>query len=169
MKRIWLAAAFLLAGAAARAADHALTPYDTPRVLPEVTVKDASGKPVPLSAFRGRVVVLDLWATWCLPCRQEFPALDRLQDRLGARGLVVMAVSIDRKGMTAVDEFYRTQHVAHLDKYVDDSRDIAETLGVRGLPTTLIVGRDGREAARVEGVADWDGAEVSGVLEKLLN
>ncbi|HYG90465.1 MAG TPA: TlpA disulfide reductase family protein, partial [Azospirillum sp.] len=121
-----------------------------------------------LADFKGQAVVLDLWATWCLPCRAEFPDFDRLQERRGAEGLVVVPVSLDRKGWPAVDKFYTDTGVKHLKRYLDDERALTEALGVKGLPTTLILDRAGREVARIEGSLDWGGAQADELLVKAL-
>jgi thiol-disulfide isomerase/thioredoxin len=168
MKR--LVALFLLllcAAVPARAATHSLS-MSAPKPVPAVSFLDSQGHRVSLDAFKGKVVVLDFWATWCQPCREEFPALDRLQGRLGPQGVVVLAVSVDRKGMPAVDKFYDTLKVANLSKYLDDSQEMANSMGIRGLPTTLVINRQGLEVARVEGPAVWDGPEMAAVLEALL-
>src|SRR3546814_14258724 len=80
--------------------------HDSPRDLPDLQFKDGSGKPVSLADFRGRVVLLNLWATWCGPCREEMPTLDRLQATLGGPDFEVFALSIDRAGIGAVDAFF---------------------------------------------------------------
>jgi thiol-disulfide isomerase/thioredoxin len=148
------------------AADLTLDPH--PRVLPALTFTDADGHPLGLDRFKGKVVVLDYWATWCAPCREEFPRLDRLQGRLADKGLAVVAVSLDRGGRPLVDRFYDEIHVEHLAKYLDPHSASALALGLRGVPTTLIIDRQGREVARIEGPAAWDGPEIGKVLDGLL-
>lgn len=144
--------------------------HDASRAVPKVTFQDAQGRTLSLSDFKGRLVVLDFWATWCGPCRVEFPALNRLQAKLGDKGLVVVPVSVDRKGMPAVDHFYDEVKPDHLGRYLDDSHTMPEAFGVRALPTTVIIDRQGGEVARVEGTADWDSpalqAELLRYMEK---
>ncbi|PKU26664.1 TlpA family protein disulfide reductase [Telmatospirillum siberiense] len=139
-----------------------------PKLVPSVTFTDQDGRPLGLEAFKGKVVVLDYWATWCAPCRAEFPQLDKLQGRLADKGLVVVAVSLDRKGKPVVDRFYEDLRISHLGKYLDPSSHSATALGIRGLPTTLLIDRQGREVVRVEGEAAWDGPEIGKILEGLL-
>jgi len=157
MKRVFFLLMLLLAGGPVFAGDFAdVSFYDSPRQLPQGSFADAHGAKVTLDSFKGQLVVLDFWATWCGPCRQEFPALDRLQERLGAKGVTVVPVSVDRKGMPAVDRFYTETKPVHLARYLDDDHQFAEAMGIRVLPTTLIIDPQGGEIARVEGPADWD-------------
>ena len=134
--------------------------HSHPNVLPDLPFTDGNGAPTSLAAFRGRVVVLNVWATWCLPCREEMPTLDRLQATLAGPGFEVVAVSIDRDGMPVVREFFARQSIRHLHPYVDASGDALSILGVAGIPLTLLVDRDGREVARKLGPAVWDHPEV---------
>src|SRR5207244_7101611 len=97
----------------------ALSVFVQPRPVPELRIQDDQGHDLTLADFRGRVVLLNVWATWCVPCRQEMPTLDRLQARLGGRDFLVMALSIDRKGAEAVRGFYREVRVEKLAIYVD--------------------------------------------------
>src|SRR6516225_2310932 len=85
----------------------ALSVFEPPRPLPEIRFQDDQGHDLTLADFRGRAVLLNLWATWCVPCRQEMPTLDRLEARLGGKDFLVIALSIDRKGVDAVRDFYR--------------------------------------------------------------
>lgn len=128
-----------------------------PRALPELAFQDAQGKPVSLSDFRGKVVLLNVWATWCTPCRAEMPALDRVQQTLGGPGFEVVALSIDRGGPTAVRPFYNEIGIRTLAIYVDPSTQAATKLKTIGIPTTLLVDREGRELWRKTGPAEWDG------------
>jgi thiol-disulfide isomerase/thioredoxin len=163
----WMAVALAAAGWAGTEA-ATLDLADQPKDLPAFAVTDDNGNRVAGDAFKGKVMVLDYWATWCAPCRSEFPALDRLQDRLGPKGLLVVPVSLDRDGRQRVDAFYDELHVTHLAKYLDPKWASAQVLGVQGLPTVLVVDRQGREVARAEGPVDWDGSQVAEILERLL-
>ena len=144
------------------------TPLATPRPLLELRFTDAGGRKLTLGDFRGRLVLLNLWATWCVPCRKEMPALDRLQARLGGPGFEVVALSIDRKGVSAVQPFYKELGLKALRIYVDQSGEAADKLGAPGIPTTLLISREGRELGRVLGPAEWDGPPVEAMVRKYL-
>lgn len=130
--------------------------HDAPRDLPALRFKDGSGKPLSLADFRGKLVLLNLWATWCGPCREEMPTLDRLQAELGGSDFEVVALSIDRTGIGVVETFFAGIGVAHLAGYIDESGKVAQQLNALGLPTTLLLDREGREIARHVGPAEWD-------------
>lgn len=134
----------------------AMTLHDAPRPVPELRFADGDGGPITLADFRGKVVLLNVWATWCGPCREEMPTLDRLQAALGGQDFEVVALSIDRIGIEAVDRFYAEIGAKHLGRYIDVSAKAARDLGAYGLPTTLLIDRDGREVARHVGPAEWD-------------
>lgn len=125
--------------------------------VPTVRFTDASGRAMTLEDFRGRVVVLNLWATWCTPCVAEMPTLDRLQQQVGEDAIVV-ALSIDRGGQEAVREFYDRTGVKNLKIFVDPTMRAQSDLRVLGLPTTLIIDGQGRERGRLVGPAEWDDA-----------
>jgi len=129
---------------------------EAPKPVPSFSFTDQDGKELSLADFKGKMVVLDVWATWCTPCRAEFPRLDRLQAALGDQGLAVVPVSVDLGGLKPVDKFYGDIGVKALAKYLDPASASAKALGLRGLPTTLIIDRDGNEIARIEGEAPWD-------------
>jgi thiol-disulfide isomerase/thioredoxin len=167
-----LLAAFAVVAAVAGLVALALRPRPVTidrKAPPAIVFEDENGAKVDLSAFRGKVVLLNFWATWCQPCRNEMPSFDRLQSHLGSRGLAVVPVSIDLKGMPAVDDFYRELNIEHLPKYVDDTRESAKALGLMGIPGTLALDRQGREVFRFEGPLDWNGPAVTVRLDKLLN
>jgi len=126
-----------------------------PRALPPLDIRDADGKPVPLDRFRGKVVLLNLWATWCGPCRTEMPALDRLQAKLGGPQFEVVALSTDAGGVKAVREFYGALALQRLAVYIAGEGKVLTTLGVPGIPTTLLIDAEGREIGRYVGAADW--------------
>lgn len=132
--------------------------HPVPRDLPDLAFRDAEDRPVTLADFRGRIVLLNLWATWCGPCVEEMPALDRLQSALGGEHFTVVALSIDRQGRRIVDPFVARLNTAALQIYLDPSGASARTLAVPGLPTTLLIDREGRELGRISGAVPWDGA-----------
>nr|WP_084506391.1 TlpA disulfide reductase family protein [Geminicoccus roseus] len=147
-------------------ADFALA--ETPRALPALAFEDADGQPRLLTDYKGKVVLLNLWATWCLPCRTEMPTLDRLQATLGGDVFQVVALSIDRKGPEAVRDFYAEIGVEQLDLLIDPSGRAASTLGAVGLPTTLLIDRQGREIGRLVGPAEWDAPEMIDFFQQVI-
>jgi thiol-disulfide isomerase/thioredoxin len=146
----------------------ALTVFAAPRPLPPFRFDDAAGRPLTLADFRGRVVLLNFWATWCEPCRHEMPALDRLAAKLGGADFAVLPVSIDRGGATAVKPFYKKLGLEKLAIYVDPSSKASAALELPGVPTTLLIDRDGREVARKMGEADWDDAKMIALVRRYL-
>jgi thiol-disulfide isomerase/thioredoxin len=136
--------------------------------VPEITFQDADGREHKLADFRGRVVVLNLWATWCAPCREEMPALDRLQAARGGPDLVVLALSLDRAGLDQIQAFYEEVGVRNLPIYRDPTAAAGRALRAPGLPTTLVIDRAGNEVGRVLGEAVWDGPEALELLDAVL-
>jgi thiol-disulfide isomerase/thioredoxin len=141
---------------------------ETPKPLPELKFVNGEGREMTLTSFDGQVVLLNIWATWCVPCREEMPALDRLQARLGGPAFRVVPLSIDRGGLPAVQAFYRELGLKTLGIYVDRTGTVARQLGAVGLPTTLLVDRDGREIGRKVGPAECDSSEVVQILQRYL-
>ena len=142
--------------------------HDAPQVMPVLRFEDDSGRSLSLAGFEGKVVLLNIWATWCIPCREEMPTLDRLQAELGSPDFHVVALSIDRAGVDAVRQFYGEIGIARLAIYIDSSGKAATELGVVGLPTTLLIDRQGREIGRLVGPAEWDAPELVGFLRSRL-
>lgn len=149
-----LTLAFTAVAAATESPDR-LAVHATARPVPEVTFENGDGEPMTLADFRGKVIVLNLWATWCPPCRREMPTLDRLQAELGSERFEVVALSIDRAGPSVVREFFAEEGVERLALYIDTSARALPRLGIRGIPTTLVLDAAGREVARLTGEADW--------------
>jgi thiol-disulfide isomerase/thioredoxin len=130
--------------------------HESPRPLPDIQFENGKGEAMSLADFRGKVVLLNIWATWCAPCRREMPTLDRLQATLGGPDFQVVALSLDRKGLPAVQEFYAELDLETLPIYVDQSGAAQRALSVLGLPTTLLLDREGNEIGRLLGPAEWD-------------
>ena len=130
------------------------------RPAPDVHFLAPDGSARSLTDFRGRTVLLNLWATWCVPCRQEMPALDRLQAKMAGRPFDVVAVNIDTARIERTDAFLESIGVKHLVRYGDHTAEIFQTLKsagkVVGLPTTLLIGPDGCELGVMAGPAEWD-------------
>jgi thiol-disulfide isomerase/thioredoxin len=138
--------------------------YEAPRSLPALSFRDGNDQAISLDDFRGRIVLLNLWATWCAPCIDEMPALERLQTALGGDGFTVVAVSIDRQGRRLVEPFLQRLNLSRLPVYLDPSGGVARALAVPGLPTTVLIDRDGRELGRIAGTAPWDGEAAANLI-----
>ena len=139
-----------------------------PRVLPTIRFADAKERAMTLQDFRGKFVLLNVWATWCVPCRKEMPTLDRLQAKLGGPDFEVVALSIDRGGPFVVSTFYSEIGIRALRIYVDKTGEASANLGVAGIPTTLLIDRESREIGRKIGPAAWDSPEVVKVIQGYL-
>jgi len=139
-------------------------PYKEPRPVPATRFQDASGRQLTLADFKGRVVLLNIWATWCSPCRKEMPTLDRLQAALGGPSFEVVALSIDRDGIGIVRSFYDEIHVQSLAVYIDPSADVMQTLSIIGVPTTMLIDASGREVWRRLGPETWDAPDIVTML-----
>ena len=146
---------------------------DEPMALPEAPFNDKAGNAISLKTFAGKVVLLNLWATWCAPCRKEMPHLDRLQAELGGDKFEVVAVSIDRGSPEKSRKFLDEIKVKALKLYHDPSAQLGFTLKTIGMPSTLLLDAQGREIGRLVGPAEWDHADakrlIRAQLEKLTN
>jgi thiol-disulfide isomerase/thioredoxin len=142
-----------ISDALAQSAPPAFSMHAAPRQLPEIQFENGEGETMSLADFRGKVVLPNIWATWCAPCRREMPTLQRLQAELGGPAFEVVALSIDRKGLPAVQEFYAELGLETLPIYVDETGAAQRALSVLGLPTTLLLDRDGNEIGRLLGPA----------------
>lgn len=153
----FFAVAFALAGPALGAElPQNFVVHQEPKPLPELRFKDDDGHPKSLADFRGKIVLLNVWATWCGPCREEMPTLDRLQAELGGAGFAVVALSIDRAGIDVVRKFFGEIGIRNLALYIDESGKALRELGIFGLPVTLLIDREGREIGRLIGPTEWD-------------
>jgi len=118
--------------------------------------EDGRGRDLKLSDFAGRVVLLNIWATWCPPCREEMPALDALQRKLGGPDFAVVPISIDQGGIEAVRTFYQEVGIRSLGIYWGEDLRVQLAFAAFSLPTTLLIDRKGQELARVFGPVRWD-------------
>lgn len=162
-----IAAALCLPAPASARAAQGLFIHATPKPIPALDIRDGEGRPFGLASLEGRAVIVNLWASWCLPCVAELPSLDRLKPLAEAEGAAVVALSLDRMGANAVRAAYGRIGITGLDIHVDDTRAAAETLSVPVLPTTLLIDRKGFEVARFIGPAQWDGPEALALVRAL--
>jgi thiol-disulfide isomerase/thioredoxin len=168
-----VAVALLVALSAAAAAEEEqlslgeFIPESAPQPAPETAFTDADGKPARIADFKGKPVIVNLWATWCQPCLEEMPSLDRLQAELDGK-LAVAAVSEDHAGAKRVGPFVAAMGLRKLTIYLDPKSDLVHAFNVRGLPTSIVIDARGRVVGRVEGAADWDSATMMAVLKPLL-
>ena len=134
----------------------------------EITFDDVQGHTRKLVDFNGKVLLLNIWATWCVPCRKEMPALDRLQASLGNTDFEVLPVSIDRGGIEVIRKFYNDVGIRNLAMYADRSGEVLRQVRALGLPTTLLVDGRGQEIGRVVGPAEWDAPEIAEFLKPFI-
>ena len=139
-----------------------------PQPAPTVPFTTGAGQSRTLAAYRGDGIVLNLWATWCLPCKAEMPALDHLAQIAAAARIVVLPVSIDTEGRKAVMTFYRENGITHLPILLDPDGRFVAALKAPGVPTTVIIDRQGRMVGRVEGPVQWDAPASIALLRKMV-
>lgn len=167
----------MVLGIADRAIGRDAQPSDT-HAVPQFSFTHA-GQPAPMTVlrgqkgtlsladFRGKVLILNLWATWCPPCVKELPALDGLAQALGPQGVVVLAVSQDAGGWPRITPWWRRARLNHLVPAVDPNLRLSFGLRLNSLPVTLIYDRQGREVARLVGAAHWNSAEMRAFVSKI--
>jgi thiol-disulfide isomerase/thioredoxin len=139
-----------------------------PAAAPSGGFKGANGSRHTLEDFRGQVVLLNIWATWCGPCRAEMPSLDRLQAMHGADGLQVLAVSVDREG-DQVRRFYQKSGIRNLKVYIDSERGTQSAFRARAIPTTVLIDRDGNVVGSMVGATQWDSPEAQALVRRYLD
>jgi thiol-disulfide isomerase/thioredoxin len=134
--------------------------------LTDIAFLAEGGRSVKLSDFKGQPVVLNLWATWCAPCVEEMPSLDRLQRDFP--GVAVIAVSLDKQGEEKVRAFFAENGLKHLKVFADPSMKALSALGIPGLPATILIASDGTEMGAINGSYDWDSADARAAVVSLL-
>jgi thiol-disulfide isomerase/thioredoxin len=142
-------------------------PVLPPQPAPPFSFVDASGNTASLADFSAKLVVLNLWATWCAPCLREMPSLDRMQTRLG-EDVVVLAISEDRGGDKVVEPFIEKLGLKSVKFYLDPKSGAERAFKVQGLPTSFVIGREGSVLGRVEGAAEWDSPKLLDTLKSFL-
>jgi thiol-disulfide isomerase/thioredoxin len=142
--------------------------HAAPKPIPTLTFADAQGQAKTLADWKGRVVLLNLWATWCTPCREEMPALANLQKALGSKDFEVIALSVDRKGAEASSAFLKEVKADNLGTFVEPEGNSLQVLQALGLPATVLINRKGEEVARLLGPAEWDSLEAQALINAVI-
>jgi thiol-disulfide isomerase/thioredoxin len=135
---------------------------------PQTRFVDLKGGELDLGRYKGKVVLVNFWATWCAPCVREMPSLDRLQAALEGEGLVVLPLSLDGPTKPRVEPFYKAQNLVNLPILFDEKSVTFGRFGVGVLPTSIVINRDGKEVGRLEGPAEWDAPEALALLRHYL-
>lgn len=148
--------AWILSVGAGFAGPQGFALHDTPQPVINVRYLTENGSRGDMEDFRGKVILVNVWATWCVPCREEMPTLDALQAELGGDDFEVVALSIDRAGSPVVRRFYDEIGVTNLKMYVDQTMLSMTALRAVGLPTTILINAQGQELGRLVGPAEWD-------------
>ena len=152
----------------ARGEMRQFTSLDTPPAQPDVAYSDAEGNEVRLSDYRGQVILVNFWATWCGPCVEEMPALDRLQAQMGGDDFQVVTVSLDR-GMDEVIAFFDRMELENLPIIHDTNLASFSRIQTPGLPTSVLYDRQGRELGRVTAPAEWDSEDAMALIRAAMN
>ena len=143
--------------------------HETPVASSDAPFFTESGEEMTLAAYDGQIVVLNFWATWCAPCRQEMPHLAALQTQMGGADMQVVTVATGRNPAPAINQFFDEIGVDNLPKHVDARQSLSRSMGVLGLPATVVLDRQGNEIARMQGEADWSSESAVAVIQALID
>jgi len=184
MRKLWSIALYTALGLGANAALAAepaatlaglrdgtlkkLVLHEAPAPVPDTGFETADGTPARLSDWKGKVVLVNFWATWCVPCRTEMPELDRLQAELGGADFQVVTIATGKQMPQAIDRFFAEAGVTGLPKNRDPKQALARSMAVLGLPVSVLIDRDGREVGRLTGEADWSSDSAKAIIAALI-
>ncbi len=131
--------------------------------------RDGVEQTITLGDLSGDVLLVNFWATWCAPCIHEMPSLDQLQADLADEGLQVVAISVDRGGLTQIEPFFTDLRLDHLAVYLDPKGELARDLDVRGLPSSYLVDRNGKVVGAMQGAYDWAAEDAKALIRHYLD
>jgi len=124
-----------------------------------IIFKDANQKDVDLTDYKGKLIILNFWATWCAPCKEEMPSLDNLQTNINLTNLKIFPINISRENLSKSENFFKELNIKNLDIYFDSPITLAKKFSLRGVPTTIIFDKKGKEFARIMGSLDFNNKE----------
>jgi thiol-disulfide isomerase/thioredoxin len=142
---------------------------EPPREPPYFEFQNDKGQIINLASFRGKVLLLNIWATWCAPCIREMPALDRLQAKFDKKDFVILPISLDRAGRLVVEAFYRKVDIRHLGIYLDPKLSIQKAFPIDVLPANFLVNQEGRVTGFLQSFVDWDAPEAENMIRRLIS
>ena len=138
-----------------------------PAEVPDIAFSDLDGGEHRLADYKRTALLVNFWATWCAPCREEMPSLDALQDQLGGDDFQVLTIAAGRNSPQAIEKFFTETGIENLPTLTDPKMELARAFGVFGLPVTVLIDAEGNEVARLMGEADWSAPEAVAVIEQL--
>ena len=130
-----------------------------PKIYEDVTFKDVSQKDVNIADYKGKLIILNFWATWCVPCKKEMPSLDNLQSNNDLSNLKIFPINIGQEKISKAESFFKELNIKNLDIYIDAPITLAKKLSLRGVPTTILFNKEGKEFARILGSIDFSNKE----------
>jgi len=130
-----------------------------PKLYEDVIFKDINQKNVDLDDFKGKLIILNFWATWCAPCKEEMPSLDNLQSNIKLNNLKIFPINIGQEDISKSKFFFKELNIRNLDIYIDAPITLAKKLSLRGVPTTILFNKEGKEFARIIGSIDFNDEE----------
>jgi thiol-disulfide isomerase/thioredoxin len=145
-----------------------LVVHAAPKVFGDTVLED-QGRTASLADYRGQIVLVNFWAIWCAPCREEMPTLSALQDTYGRADFAVVTIATGPNAPPAIDRFFDDIGVTNLPKYRDPRATLGRATGVLGLPVSVLLDRNGQEIARLTGTADWNSDSARAIVEHLIS
>ena len=140
--------------------------HKNPKKLDNVVFKNIKNNHIKLSDFKNKLVIINFWATWCLPCREEMPSLDKLQINSNLKNLKIIPINIGREKLSKSTKFFEEYDIKNLEVYYDSSLTLPKKLLLRGIPTTLLINKEGEEFARVVGSINFEDENLINWLKK---
>ena len=131
----------------------------------EVIFKDKNQKNVDLANYKGKLIILNFWATWCLPCKEEMPSLDNLQANINLNNLKIFPINISQESLPKAESFFKELNIKNLDIYFDSPITLAKKISLRGIPTSILFNKEGKEFAKIIGPIDFNDKEFINWLE----
>ena len=137
-----------------------------PKIYEEIVFKDSSGEDVSLDDFKGKLLILNFWATWCAPCRKEMPSIDSLQSNSNFDNLKIFPINLGQENLSKSDSFFKEIGIQNLDIYFDAPITLAKKLSLRGVPTTILFNKKGEEFGRIMGSIDFNDPDFTDWLKQ---